>query len=279
MSPKLAAVAVVLALATAERGARAEPCRARVPEAGVPARTVVGPAGLGSPAEACAANDISLQGFASALIAVEDFYGGLGAGLTARARFVLGPEHWLSVWVPGLEYRFLANATIEAESAGMGAGAIGYHRALALGKDAQLAPFARMLLPTESVYQNAVRYGFDHGVSAVVRAEPWLELVGGAAFPLYVTVGSGSYHLSYQPNFAAEAIAAPFTFLAVAGGLGLRMRAGDDSALESFDPRLAVRVYPFRGARLEAAALLPLWGADRTDLVLGVNLGWIFEDE
>jgi len=85
--------------------------------------------------------------------------------------------------------------------------------------------------------------------------------------------------VSYQPTLAAEAIAAPFGFLAVAGGAGLRLRAGDDSAFESFDPRLAVRLYPFRGARLEAAALLPLWGADRTDLVLGLNLGWIFEDD
>lgn len=258
---------------------QAEPCQAKVPEAGVPARIALGPGGLGSPPEACAANDLALQGFASLLIARDDFYGGLDTGVTLRAHFELGPEHWLSVWTPGLEYRFIANATIEAKSTDLSAGAVGYHRALPLGKRVQIAPFVRLLLPTETVYRKAVRYGFDHGVSAIVRANTWLEFVGGIVFPIYLTAGAGSHHLSYQPTLAVEAIAAPFSFMTVAGGAGLRVRAGDDSAFESFDPRLALRFYPLRGARLEVAALFPLWGADRTDLVLGMNLGWMLGND
>ena len=275
----LLSLAVALSSLSGVRSVWAAPCDAKVPEAGVPARVALGPAGLGAVPEACGANDISLQGFASALIATEEFYGGLDAGLTLRARFELGPRHWLSLWIPGLEYRFVANATIEAESVGMGAGAAGYHYALPLGKAAQLAPFVRLMLPTESVYQNAVRYGFDHGVAGIWRATGWLELVGGFDFAALVTVGSGAYHVSYQPNLSAEAVAAPVGFLAVAAGAGLRFRGGDDAAFESFDPRIALRIYPYRGLRVEAAAMLPLGGADRTDLVLGVNLGWIFEDD
>lgn len=268
-----------LSLSLGVTAAHGDPCDGPVLEAGVPARIPLGPAGFGAPPEACPANDLSLQGSGAALIATEDFYGGLTAGLAFRGRFDLGAGHSVSIWVPGLEYRFFANATIEAEAVTMGAGALGYHLSLRIGRGVRVGPYARLLLPTESAYRNAERYGFDHGLSGVWRAAPRLEVVAGAGFPFLATVSSGTYHLSHQPNLSLEAAFAPARFFAVQAGAGLRLRAGDHSGFESFDPRLALRFYPYGGSRVELAAAAPLWGADRTDLVLGLNVGYRLEDD
>jgi hypothetical protein len=267
---------VALLVATLSSRANATPCSARNAESGAPARLTFGPGGLGSLPEACPATDSALQGFASLLIAVDDFYGWVDAGLAPRFRRTLGSDDWLDVWLPPLEYRFSANATIEAARLDIGAASVGYHRRFRLGTRLQVSPYARGLLPTDTAYDRATLYGFDHGFSAVAELEPWLEIVGGAVFPVWLTVNGGRVHAAYVPAFDAEVVLTPKRWFALAAGAGVRFRSGDDTGFESFDPRAALRAYPVGGLRIELAAAAPLWGHDRTDVLAGLNVGWIF---
>lgn len=275
---RAAGALAALVVCSLSPGARATPCAGSLPEAGAPARVSFGPGGFGSVPEACPATDSALQGFASALIAVDDFYGLLEAGVAPRFRRRLSDSDWVSLWLPPLQYRFAANATIEASTVGLGDAAFGYHRAFALTERLALAPYVRALYPFDSGYRNATRYGVEHGLAASLRLEPWLELVGGFAFPLLFTTNGRRVHASYVPSFEAQAVLSPLAWLGVVLGTSVRLRDGNEPGFESFDPRAALRFYPHSGLRIELAAATPLWGADRTDLLLGLNLGWVFRD-
>ena len=100
-----------------------------------------------------------------------------------------------SWWVPALEYRFVANATVEADCASLGNGVVGVHHRLPLSERVSLAPFARLVLPTETGYERASRWGGEHGIAARALLRERLELVGGYAFTL-TTVVNGDRHLS-----------------------------------------------------------------------------------
>jgi hypothetical protein len=247
-----------------------------LPEAGAPARVSFGPGGFGSVPEACPTTDSALQGFASALIAVDDFYGLLEAGVAPRFRRHLSESDWVSLWLPPLQYRFSANATIEASTVGLGDASFGYHRLFSVTEKLALAPYLRVLYPFDSGYRNATRYGVEHGISASLGLASWLELVGGFAFPLFLSSNHRRLHASYVPSFEAQAVLSPLKWFGLVLGAGARLRDGDDQGFESFDPRAALRFYPYSGLRIELAAATPMWGADRTDLLLGLNLGWVF---
>jgi hypothetical protein len=276
MSRALAVASACLLLLGAARDALAGPCASEQPEAGVPARIPLGPAELGSLAEACPRNELSLRGFASVLIAEQDFYGMLHAGVALHARLRLPGSAWLSFQLPGIEHRFVANATIEAESTDVGAGSLGFHQGLPVGERLQIAPFVRLLAPTETVYEHATRFGFDHGIAGVWRLEPQLELAGSLSFPTLLTLNHGSLHVVHVPTVGVDAVLAPWRFLAVVLGAALRVRAGSDEPLESIDPRVATRLYFASGGVAEIAAAFPISGADRTDVILAASVGWIW---
>ena len=173
--PALATLALLSS--TLSSPALARPCQSALPEAGASARLGFAPAGFGSVPEACPVTDSSLQGTASALLAFDDFYGLLEAGVAPRFRRRLFDSDWVSLWLPSLEYRFSANATIEAHTLGLGDAAVGYHHALAVNQRLVLTPYLRVLYPFDTGYRNATRYGFEHGLSASLLLSPRIELV------------------------------------------------------------------------------------------------------
>jgi hypothetical protein len=146
-----------------------------------------------------------------------------------------------------------------------------------LGPNTAVSSYLRVLLPTETVYRHATRYGFEHGVVGTSRLGSRFALVGGVTFPTLLVAGPGTVHASYQPTLGSDLVVTPAAWFAAAAGAGLRWRFGDDAAFEAFDPRLALRFFPWRGSRVEIGAALPLAGADRTDVIVGLNLGWIWE--
>jgi hypothetical protein len=243
-----------------------------------PARIGPGPAGLGSLPEVCPATEIALQGDAALLVATDEFYGSIGAAGAIRGRYALDRRVWVSAWLPGPEFRYVANATVDASSLDLGASSLGIHASLPFTVRSRFAPFARALVPTETVYQHSTRYGFDHGFSFEYRVLERLDVIGGASFPLYLTDGSGTLHASFQPLLRAEGAFVPFRFLTVNAGFSLRFRGGDDAAFESFEPLLGLRFFPHRRVRIELAARLPLGGHDRTDVAAALGAGYRFGD-
>jgi len=103
--------------------------------------------------------------------------------------------------------------------------------------------------------------------------------VGGASFPALFVDNSGTVHASYQPALAGDLAIAPFSFFTLLVGAGIRLRGGDDRGFESFDPRLGLRFFPLgrfarSSARVELGVVAPLFGHDRTDVMVGLNAGW-----
>jgi hypothetical protein len=253
--------------ATAAEKSVQNPCDVQEPGHGVPIRVPLGPADLGVQPEACPHTSASLEGRGALVVAREDFYGSLLAGASLRGTVALPNDTWLSFWAPGVEYRFAANASVEADSTDLGAGALGYHVPLRLSRRATIAPFMRVLIPTETIFVRAHRWGLDHGATLAIAIDRQLELVGGLSFVDLVTVnGTRGLH-AWMPSMSADAVYRPWRALAFAGGCGLR-------PLDSVDPRASIRVYPWRGAMVAVAAVAPMLGRDRTDIALALSMGW-----
>jgi hypothetical protein len=131
---RYALAGLLFVLIFSERAAVASPCgkegrTERVGDA-MPIRLAMGDAAdFGAAQEACPRTSMSLESRASVLVAAKDFYGRLYANASLRGSFVLTDDVWLSIYVPGLEYRFVANATIDAGRTSLGAAALGVHYA------------------------------------------------------------------------------------------------------------------------------------------------------
>lgn len=246
----------------------ASPCDDPRPGVGTPARVpLFGPADFGTSQEACARTRVALESRGALLVAERDFYGTLLAGTQVRATVALSRGTWLSVVMPGIEYRFVANATVEAERASLGAGALGLHVPVAENGSFRLVTFGRVLLPTETVYTNATRQGLEHGLTGLLRANGWLEVVGTLAFPTTFVTTNGRVTLGASPVLAVDAVARPARAFGIAAGFGLR-------PLDSFDPRVQLRLYPFRNAFVALGGTFPMLGRDRTTAGVGLSLGW-----
>lgn len=266
---RAAALGLGLALASAN-DARAAECS----KAARPVRVPLAPADLGVLPEACEATEASLETHAAALIATGDLYGSLQAGVGLRGRLVVAERTWLSLWAPSLEYRFVANASVEADRTSLGGTALGAHHRLPIGDRLSLAPFARLFLPTETGYERAARWGGEHGIAVQRRVSERLELYGGYAFTLLTVWNGGRGRSLLTESLSAGVVYRPWRLLGLAAGAGLRFALADAAPFESFDPQLGLRLYPYRGLFVALHAALPLWGRDRTDLGLGLAAGW-----
>lgn len=265
-------VAVVL-----PSGVFADPCHYGQPEGGVPTRAAQGPADFGMLPEACAATAVVLDTSAGLTIALEEFYGNVGLNASLRARLAWSDALWFSATLPGLDYRFVANASLEATQLDLGATTVAVHAGSVVSDKVQLAPYFRLLLPTETVYQSALRLGIEVGVSSVARVHPLVELVSGVSLPLFiVTHGSGD-DVRLGANASVDVNITPYEWWVISLGVGARLFGGDTlEPLESVDPRIAMRFYPWEGLMVDIAARTPVLGADRTDASVSLGLGWIF---
>ena len=278
--PRSILAALLAAIGASRPAAACEPPRAagtidgRPTAAGVPVRVPLGPGDLGVLPEACEATEASLESRAALLVANADLYGSLQAGVGLRGRLVVAERTWLSLWTPSLEYRYVANATVDAERVSLGGTVVGAHHRLPLGERASVAPFARLLLPTETGFVRAARWGGEHGIVATMRVRERLEVVGGFAFTLVSTVNGGSALSVLGESLSVDVVYRPWRAFAIAGGTGLRFALADARPFESFDPRLALRFYPVRGLFIVLGGSAPLWGRDRTDVGLALSIGY-----
>lgn len=239
-----------------------------------PVRVPLAPADLGVLPEACEATEASLETHAAALIATSDLYGSLQAGVGLRGRLTIAERTWLSLWTPSLEYRFVANASVQADRASIGGTVVGVHHRLPVTERLSIAPFVRLLLPTETAFERAVRWGGEQGISAQHHASERVELYGGYAFS-YTLVWNGGHGLSLlTESISAGAVYRPWRFFGVAGGVAVRFALADKQPFESFDPQLGLRFYPYRGLFIPLNVALPLAGRDRTSLAFALSAGW-----
>jgi hypothetical protein len=241
---------------------------------GTPVRVPLGPGDLGVLPEACEATEASIESHAAMLVATSDLYGNLQAGVGLRGRLVVAERTWISLWAPSLEYRYVANATVDASRASMGGSVVGAHHRLPISERVSVAPFARLLLPTETGFERASRWGGEHGIAATAQLRERVEIAFGYTFTLVSVVNGGSALSVLGESASADVVYRPWRAFAIAGGAALRFALADVRPFESFDPRLAFRFYPLRGLFIVLGGALPLWGRDRTDVGLALSIGY-----
>lgn len=253
----------------------ASPCSPGKLARGTPLRLEYGPAGLGSIPSSCGADEAAITLDGSALIAIDDFYGVLKVGAAVRGRLRLDDRNWISFGIPGLDYRYSANASVDVATLDVGAGALGWHHRVVARDQLALSPYVRVLVPTESVYRNARRWGFDQGLAVTWQPSALLALSGGTSFPFLAVVSGSRAHTSLVPTATADAVVTPWPPFAAVAGMSLRLRAGRDAGLESFDPRVGLRLHLVGHVELELGAAFPIGGRDRTDVIGGLYVGWV----
>jgi len=266
---RASALAATLACILHASSARAEtPCDgARVGD-GTPIRApIFGPADFGTAQEACSRSRISLESRAALLVAERDFYGTLLAGLSLRATFALPRKTWVSLYMPGPEYRYIANATVDSGRGTLGAGALGFHGTVLELEKLVVSAYGRALLPTETVFTNATRYGLEPGLTALYRPGAAVEVPVAVTFPITFTAGPGTVTRLVAPAFSADVVWRPYRALGLGVGAAIR-------PAEAIDPRVELRLYPWRELTLRLAGLFPIAGADRTFAALALGAGW-----
>jgi hypothetical protein len=270
---------MALVLLMIPSAATAAPCTSDQPEAGAPVRVPLGPANFGVVPEACGVHELSLRGRMGVLIAEDDFYGQLNLGADLMGRFVLPGGSWISAQLPGFEYRFVANATVEAESTGTSASTLGWHVPIQWTDSVQLAPYFRTMLPSESVFVHAHRYGFEQGIAFVSNIMPWFEVMGGYAMPLLLTTNFGTTKPLLMPTLSVDAGFRPWSWFEGVVGLSTRIVPADDEPFESADPRVALRFYPWGRMLIDVFGAFPLLGRDRTNVAVGLTLGLLLSED
>ena len=254
--------------------ARAERCGGQTAPHGAPIALTLGPADFGATPPTCASTGVALEGRGTALIDTPDFYGALTAEAVLTGSFALGEETWVSGAVNALRYRYVQNASIVGTHLGLGPTTVGLHRVVARGERWRVAPYARLLLPTETGRSFSVLLGAEPGVAASFAPVSGLSLGGGLSLPVTVAVLGARTLWRLAPRASLDAAYAPWRWLEVAAGAELRL--APEGGLDFMAPKVAVRLYPWRTLHVQLAGMMSLVGLERTDFraSLGVGASW-----
>lgn len=264
----LAAIVFAPSVASAERCSRG---RAGVP---LPIALTMGPADFGTTPSPCSDPRISLDLRATALIDTADFYGALGADAVLSGTVPLTSRLWLSGAFTVVRYRYAQNATLIASDMGLGPSDLGLHVGVITRDELRVSTYLRVLLPTETPTQYALRTGFEAGVAAMWRPRSRLTLLGGLSVPVELSF-LGGHGLAYGGVRASiDATYLVGTWFEPVLGLEARIGNDPDGALEYVAPRLSLRAHLGRSVGIHLTGMAPLGGIERTNA--RVSLGaWV----
>jgi hypothetical protein len=256
-------------LATAQRCSRGR--------AGVllPIQLTVGVSDFGVTPSTCSDLRIALDVRAGAIIDTADFYGALGGEAVISATLPLGQRIWITAGVTPVRFRFAQNATLVATGLSVGASDVALNVGLLARTDLRLSTYLRVLVPTETGMQYAVRTGIEPGLSLAWRPNTRWSLLGGFSLPIEFSFlgGRGTSYGSARTSIdGAVLISTWFEPL-----LGIEARIGNDpdGAIEYIAPRFSLRFHLGRGVMVHLSGLAPLLGIERTNarISMGVSVG------
>lgn len=256
-------VAFLLALVPA--AAAAQPC-AREGTRGprLPLGVTVDAADLSTMPSPCGGATVSMEARGTALLAVDDFYGTLHAGLVLGATLPLARGLWLSAAVTPVQYRFVQNVSVVGDRLGLGASTVGLHGAVLDTLRWRVSLYGRLRAPTETGQGYGLTTGGELGVAALWSPAPRVTVAMGAGVPLEVSVIGGWARGAVTAHAGAD-VAVRFGRVEPALGLALRVGGDPAGALEFVAPRVGFRVHPGRRWVMGLDAVFPLGGVDATD--------------
>jgi hypothetical protein len=270
------AITVLALLASTRAAAAPDVCPKQNDPAAGPLAGGIGPADFGAVPEACGATDVSARVRGGLLLAttMPDYYGSILGSTTLRGRYLVGGRSTLSFAADVFNYRYVNNGGLSSQGASAGPATVGFHQTFLLGEAAATSLYARVLLPLDTARQNGVETGLELGGGLRARAGSRVVLDGGLALAAPADIIGGQTHARLQSIGLIEAWVRLRPWVALAGGVDLRLATAPDFDLTTAAPRLAARFALRR--RFWAAALVefPVAGTDRTDLIAGLHAGF-----
>jgi hypothetical protein len=234
------------------------------------------PADFGAVPEACPGSDLTLRLRGSLLddSARPGFFGDVVADATIRARLRITARGWVSLAVDVLDYRYVDDAGLVSTGPSFGPPTIGYYYALAARLRTALAVYARALLPLDTARQSGGEAGLEVGASGRARAGRRWVFDGGLSFSGPIDFVGGQAHARFEPAALAEGWFSPRPALALFAGGGLHAELGPTATLLTVVPRAGLRAALRRRLWLAFLAEAPVAGADRTNVIASLFLGW-----
>ena len=275
MSARVAIVfAVALTLARPASGADVCPKPGDV--ASGPLMGGIGPADFGTVPEVCGATDGTLRVRGALLIAstMPDYYGSIFAGATLRARYKLSERTTLSVAADVIDFRYVNNGGLASHGASAGPGTVGIQQVFDVGAATALSAYALALVPLDSARQEGIETGLELGGGLRTAAGARWVFDGGVALTAPLDVVGGQAHLRLEPVALVEAWLRLRPTAALCAGVNARLNAVPDFELGTLVPRLGARVVVRKRWWTALLAELPVAGADRTDLIVGIYAGF-----
>lgn len=266
--------------ATGQGVAHAGVCGSSVDAASGPLPAGTGAADYGAIPEACAGSDVGLRLRGTALVASDnpDYFGAVTASSMLRLRLRVGRSGrtWLSFAADVFTFRYVVNAVIASEGFSLGPPTLGVHRALADGERFAASIYARALLPLDSARASSARMGLELGTALrrSLGATGHWGLEGGVAVLNPVIVVAGQTHASLEPVALAQTWFAAQRGVALFAGAAAHAELAPDATFLSLAPRFGVRVVSRAGFSFAFLSELPVVGADRTDAIVAIFLGW-----
>ncbi len=273
MKPHVLLVAPVV-LALFGTPARADPCRDEFDHLRAPIALTLGTADFASTPPACAHTAIAADARANILLDTRDFYGAIDGQAIASGAYALDQRTWLSASADVYRFTYVQNASVIATQSGVGPFVVGGHVVVAESDGASLAPFLRVLVPLESVYQHALRPGVEPGASGLLALSSRFALAGGISSPLTATMLGRRTLWQWTPRASVDGVLAVWRWLEVAGGFEIRLGTDRDGIVEFLAPKIALRFHVSRGLEVHVDGMLPLAGLDRTTAVAGLGVAY-----
>lgn len=276
MNPRHSGFVLALALSLSPAVSSAQRCSRGRAGAPLPIALTMGPADFGTTPVPCSDPRVGLDVRGAALIDEPDFYGALGAEAVLSGTVPLTRRLWLTGALTALRYRFVQNATLIATDMGLGPSDVGLHVGIITEERLRVSTYVRVLLPTETPTQYALRSGVEAGVAALWTPHRRVNLLGGLSVPVEMSFlgGHGLAYGSVRASIDATTLISTW-FEPV---LGVEVRVGNDpgGALEYVAPRLSLRAHTGRGVMLHLTAMAPLGGIERTlaRFSLGLQIGF-----
>lgn len=260
--------------------ARAGTCGSSVDAAAGPLPAGTEAADYGAIPEACAGSDVGLRLRGTALVASErpDYFGAISASTMLRMRLRVGRSGrtWLSFAADVFTFRYVVNAVVASDGFSLGPPTLGVHRALADGERFAASIYGRVLLPLDSARASSARLGLELGTAlrrSLGASGRW-GLEGGVAVLDPIVFAAGQTHASLEPVALAQAWFAAQPGVALFAGAAARFELAPDATFSSLAPRAGVRLASRRGFTFAFLSELPVAGADRTDAIVAIFLGW-----